>query len=478
MKKIYVLLITTIIFFTACQPTPEENVVQSKNKDLVKEVVKANEEENQQKLAEDKEIIKQQLEAINKHLNMEFQANDRVKIVVDAEVEMPAYEKLPMVRVAPRNITQEQLEILIEEITGDEPVYYKNIGSGSAWSQEEAHGIIFKLKTYSQNENLVPEVRERLQNTLSHFEEELLSSIPMSEEEPYNGELRLLDNNKSYSSLTSLKAYLGKTNAATIELAQSFNSTKSSLRFSNQEYGENYTSFEPYESVDAERIEMPYEECKSMAENLIKKLDGANTDLAMIGSRVGYSINTFAGYTKETSPQCYAFTFARVYNGAYAYPISYLCKGDNVNYSEVIETERLGLQIDNNGICRFNWSNPTEYKDTVSQDVPLIDFETINGVFHDYCGYKFSWVPQYDNIPDDATVTIYVNSVEFNLMMTMEKDDIGSYIMIPVWDFIGDITYDQEVFTIEGKPYYGEENVSILTVNAIDGTVIDREQGY
>ena len=114
----------------------------------------------------------------------------------------------------------------------------------------------------------------------------------------------------------------------------------------------------------------------------------------------------------------------------------------------------------------------------MSQDVPLIDFETINEVFQDYCGYKFSWVPQYDNIPDDATVTIYVDSVEFNLMMTMERDDVGSYIMVPVWDFIGDVTYDQEVFTIEGKPYYGEENVAILTINAIDGTIIDREQGY
>lgn len=478
MKRIFILLIIITVILNACQPTPEDTAVRSKDKDLVAEVIEANQEEYKEALDENKQIIEEQIQAINQHLNMEYQANDRVKIVVDADVTIPAFNKIPMVRVEPENVSQEQLEILIEEVAGDQPVYYQSTGVTSKWSQEEIQGILAKLKMYSQNDNLKPEVKERLENSLNIFDEEYPLSISKEEEMLYNGTLTLLDNNKSYSSVTSLKTYLGKTKAATFELSQSFNYTKSSLRFDNQEYGEAYTSFEPYEGVDAERIELSYEDCKLMAESLIKKLDGMDTDLSIVGSRIGYSIDAFAGYTKETSPQCYTFTFARVYNGVYAYPINYLRKQDHVNYSQVVETERLNLIIDNSGICYFNWSNPTAYRNTVSQDVPLVDFSTITEVFQDYCGYKFSWVPTYDNIPDDTTVTININRVEFNLMMTLEKDDIGSYIMIPVWDFIGDIDYDQEVFTIEGKPYYGEQDVAILTINAIDGTVIDREQGY
>ena len=361
MKKIYASLIIIMMFMTACQPTPEESVVRSKDKDLVQEVIDANEEGNEENLTEDRNVIQEQIEAINRHLSTEFQANERVKIVVDAAVEMPAYEKLPMVRVAPKNISQEQLEILIKEAAGDKQVYYRSTGGISKYSKEEIQELMFNLTVFSQNGNLASVLKERLDETMNFFEEELTLSIPMSEEKPYNGELRLLDNNKAYSSSTSLKAYLGKANAATFELVQSFNGTRSFLMFSNQEYGENYTSFEPYEGVDADKIEMSYEgvdadkiemsyeECKLMAESLIRKLEGENTDFSVISSRIGYSIDTFAGYTKETSPQCYAFTFARVYNGAYAYPINYLCKQDNVNYSEVIETERLYLLIDNSG---------------------------------------------------------------------------------------------------------------------------------
>ena len=64
------------------------------------------------------------------------------------------------------------------------------------------------------------------------------------------------------------------------------------------------------------------------------------------------------------------------------------------------------------------------------------------------------------------------------MMMTLEKADIGSYIMIPVWDYIGDINYDQEILNDIGIPIEGQKDISIITVNAIDGTIIDREQGY
>jgi hypothetical protein len=63
-------------------------------------------------------------------------------------------------------------------------------------------------------------------------------------------------------------------------------------------------------------------------------------------------------------------------------------------------------------------------------------------------------------------------------MMTLEKDNLDNYIMIPVWDFVGDQEYNDEIITQEGEPLRGQKNVAILTINAIDGTVIDREQGY
>jgi hypothetical protein len=467
-----------MIFMTACQPTPEETVVRSKDKDLVQEVVIANEEENAVELIEDKNIIQEQIEAINKHLYMEIRANDRVNIVVDAEVEVPEFDKIPLVRAQPENITQEQLEILIEETAGDNPVYYQNTGGASIWSQEEIQGLIYKLKSFSQNESLESSVRKRLENSLSLLEKELPVSRPTGEEELYSGILPVLDNSQYYSSLTVLKSYLGKTKAATYELCQSFNKMKDSLVFRNQEYGEEYTYLERYDGKDADKIDMSYAECKAMAENLIRKMDGEDTNMAVFSSSIGYSIDTYAGHTKETSPQCYHFSFAREYNGTYARAVNYMYKNDNINYREAVGTEKLYVVVDNSGICSFRWQNCSKYVETVTEDVPLVDLETVTNAFQDYCGFKFAWVPDYDNFPDGVTATININRVELNMMMSLEKNDIGSYIMIPVWDYIGDINYDQEIKNDIGTPINGQKDISIITVNAIDGTVIDRQQGY
>ena len=45
-------------------------------------------------------------------------------------------------------------------------------------------------------------------------------------------------------------------------------------------------------------------------------------------------------------------------------------------------------------------------------------------------------------------------------MRVLEPDSLDSGVIIPVWDF------------------YGPSGETYLTINAIDGTVIDRQYGY
>ena len=477
MKKIYASLIIIMMFMTACQPTPEESIVQSKEGDLVQQVVDANSEENIEELHEDKEVIQEQIEAIDKHLNMEMQANDRVKIVLDAEVSIPTYDKIPMVRVTPKNLTKQHLETFISEVVGEQKVYYQDEGSGT-WSKEEIEQMATKLKGYSQNDTLEPHIKSTLQDNIEFLEQQHSLASGKDEGKLYDGTLVAAENNRSYSHITSLKAYMGKAQAARIELWQSLNERKTQLIFQNEEYGVPYNTFEPYQGADAARIDKSYTQCKEIAEQLVKSIDGEDSNMKIYSSDIGYSVGFFAGYTKDNSPQCYTFRFARDYNGVFAKPINALHGVSDINYAEAVRTEGLIVKIDNDGIHSFSWVNYAQYLETLSQDVPLMDFESVNSIFQEYCGFKFTWVPSYDNVPDDTTVTININRVEFNLMMTLEKNNTESYIMIPVWDYIGDINYDQELKEQNGYPIEGEKNVAILTINAIDGTVINREQGY
>ena len=481
MKKIFALIITFITIMTisaACQPTPEEPVVQSKDKDLVQEVIDANEEENAQELTEDKEIIEQQIEAINKHVSMEQQINDRVKIVVDAEVNIPTYDKIPLVRVSPANFTEEHLQRLLGEVAGDNPVYYKTAKGTSIWSKEELQEMLLSLRAYLQNDELDATTKHHLEHSIDFVEGCYKGSINKSEEKPYDGGITAVDNSSLYDTMTHLKIYLGKNQAAKVDMAQSRNNTKCYLQFRNEDYAAGYNTYEPYDGTEAERIDATYDECRNMAEDFVKVLDGPDTNMTLYSSKIGYVIGTFSGYTMETSPQAYSFSFGREYNGVVAKQLGFLQTNDNVDYAKSIQTEAIKVVIDNDGIWSVSWQNYSKKIETVAEDVPLMDFGSINSIFEDYCRYKFTWVKQYDNVPDDAVVTININRVELNLMITPERDDLNNCIMLPVWDFIGDITYDYEQTGDDGEFYSGEENIAILTINSIDGSIIDREQGY
>ena len=64
-----------------------------------------------------------------------------------------------------------------------------------------------------------------------------------------------------------------------------------------------------------------------------------------------------------------------------------------------------------------------------------------------------------------------MNRVHLGLMRIKAKDTRGEGLLIPVWDFWG--TRD---FPADSGEYVDEQ--ILLTVNAIDGTVIDRDLGY
>ena len=74
-----------------------------------------------------------------------------------------------------------------------------------------------------------------------------------------------------------------------------------------------------------------------------------------------------------------------------------------------------------------------------------------------------------------ATASFQIRTVKLGYMRVHEKGNVREGELIPVWDFFGEETifYDQTEPYAEAGPYK-----SLLTINAVDGTVIDRGLGY
>lgn len=490
------LVMTVTCFTTACQPTPVTPPVPNKNVDIVEQVVDANKEENKPKLSEYKQAVDEQIKALGSHLDMEMQPNKQVKIVVNADIVSPGNIKIPVMRLKPKNFSKEQFEAFVKYLTNGEPLYYQtfNKQTGEMFSKEEMTAIIARIKGLLNNKDLPGNTRSAWKSRIREMENAYDGAPTQSEEKLYDGTLTVTQSAEEDSdgtityydsgSYTDLKCYLGKDRAAYINLIQSEKEASTQMVFDNGNYGFGYNTFKPYDGADAERLNMTYEEAKAKAEEFVRAMDGEDTNMLMHSSSIGYDLGTITNYTKETSPQCYSFSFARSYNGFVLKPVGHLwgtldMQKDPEAYAKRVSPESMFVTIDDEGICSTGWLNQTEYIETVTEDTPLLDFNTVVDNFEQYCKQKFTWIPDDDTTPHGLTVSFNVKRVEMNLMAIPEKDNLENLVTVPVWDFIADEEFDdKEAVDVEGFALEGEKDISIVTVNAINGTIINREQGY
>ena len=71
------------------------------------------------------------------------------------------------------------------------------------------------------------------------------------------------------------------------------------------------------------------------------------------------------------------------------------------------------------------------------------------------------------NATEKVETNVTVNEVKLRYERISEKDSFDTGLLVPAWDFIGRKWDD-----------YESHDGSVLTINAIDGSIIDRELGY
>lgn len=152
-------------------------------------------------------------------------------------------------------------------------------------------------------------------------------------------------------------------------------------------------------------------------------------------------------------------------------------KGEDVN-SEVIywPFEEMRLIYNNEGFRSFKWINPYTIEDLSEEYVFLLPFSDISNIFEEMILKKHA-----DNFNNEGdTVDIQVDKVVLSYMRVREKDSMEA-TLIPVWDFFGTKTYKNaagEVDLVVDRFYDGVMPESMMTINAMDGTIIDRSAGY
>lgn len=117
-------------------------------------------------------------------------------------------------------------------------------------------------------------------------------------------------------------------------------------------------------------------------------------------------------------------------------------------------TERVTFIVTDEGVVQFEMLNPLEVNEIVTEYTNMKEFESIMDIF------KKMILIVHANVPEGQVRTIEIERIELGLMRVLEPNSLDSGVLIPVWDF------------------YGPSGETYLTINAIDGSIIDRRVGY
>lgn len=147
--------------------------------------------------------------------------------------------------------------------------------------------------------------------------------------------------------------------------------------------------------------------------------------------------------------------------------------------------ENILLDVGKNGVLRFAWTAPSTKPVVRQAESTLLPFEEIAAIADTMLpevivGPKetpLTKLDQYNGF--DTRMDVDITKVSLSLMRIRDKGSLQGTI-VPVWDFWGTSDwYDAEPnaygYQEKGMRY---EFQPMLTLNAVDGTVVDRQLGY
>lgn len=128
--------------------------------------------------------------------------------------------------------------------------------------------------------------------------------------------------------------------------------------------------------------------------------------------------------------------------------------------------EKLSIFINDSGIIYLSLKNPYDVTEVLTEESMILPFNQIMETFK-----KMIVVTNADT---QADTTFDINRITLGLARITDTQTREQGVVIPVWDFFGTRTVvDGEEIFIADDP-----TETHLTINAIDGSIIDRRLGY
>jgi hypothetical protein len=488
MKRIFSLIIIMCWVFAACQATPEELIVQNKAGDEMQNAINATSGLNESLGNDNNETI-----IASEHITKST-TNDLETITVNTEADIitPAVNKIPVAVVEKGSFTQAQVDKFIEVLFGDATLYKAD----SPLTKDEIAEEIIKLKRsatdlnsdMAQSEGItsLAELQERADELIGELEKKHATAPDIkayATAEDMDINKPILYKGEETDIFVSVIADLGKEKKAGLNLYKSPRGEQ--LSFSNYDTT-GYKVFDQFRAVPIgyqkpEGISMEYEDAKKASMDMLSALNLDEYFMfgnAYIGRNRGY----------EEGKQYYIFYFERAINGVAVtndFRDISTPSNDDPAYAEPLRYENLNMWVDDTGVVQVFWNSPISVAEIENDNVEItIDANQAVEVITKQLFFQYA-----DMIYGQAErIEIDIKSIRLGLARIRYRGHPGEYILVPVWDFYGDIKVKaQESSNMASGGYKEVDGMyvynifpyqSIGTINALDGSVINRDFGY
>lgn len=515
-KGLSICLLSIVLLLAACQQNPDSSIIV--NKDMDRLIEEAGKEDGSAVAVSD--IAKE-----NEVYQTAFSSDTmKVSVNVDATVDLPQADQMAVIRVRQQPVSQELLDRVIEALAGDEQLYDGGM-TVSAPTREDIEDEINAWQSEieqmkdnydeSEIENQLAEIQTKIDDLQAAYENtpakivweghesdgRLHSAAEMNEKsgkndfydweyslnpkgEVYygvtngeNGEYVSLfvQNSEDYSNCIRYRKnrhgyefVASATVGGTLlegEAAQAYPADED-LALSDYDRGKEEISAEEYKDEAATISE---EEARSTADDFFRKI--GLTDFQYDEGGLYYDWMDIrkldaAGYRKV-----YLFRYMRSVDGALVTfdDASKVYEGQENNeyVKRYWPVECVEVRVSDDGIVGFDYNAPLVLDETVVAQSGMKTFDEIKDIFEQMVLVTHARTGTENDAPEENTV-ILVDSVVLGYARISEADSFDTGLLVPVWDFRGTVT----------NPYGYIETGSILTVNAVDGSIINRTAGY
>jgi hypothetical protein len=485
----------------ACQPTPETVVVVNKNAGVMESAIS------------DGQNLEATTEPYSAPDKLEFELDglpDGYRIIFDASVDVSGQTAWPVYTVEQARFSQQQADTVRQVLLGDVALYKQ----GEYHSREEIQRSIdsyesqLRISSEKGHKELVDSYTQILKDLYIEYErtpedltlEEASTEFSFMEEiipaHRYDAnEVVTEDGGTRYEWTDEARRQAVADGWESIHgVCWMDNGRKMMFDAGNGPYGCSIGFFIADGNLAAEPgVSCTLNEAVGQADNLLAAM---GLDFVLVESKTMMQGEfTDDNQYVEIGPWYHALTYKRRIEGVPQDNItSFIKQNVGKDYSSPVPAqESISIFIDDFGIREFYWTAPMNVAAVENPNVTLMPFDDITQRISAQLKVQTMWDERLENEKEwiDAR-RLEITKIRLSYLMVAKANDMTSYYLIPVWHVCGDLFYHyiDSYPTGDSDTYILDENFernvwrmlddtadhSVLTLNAIDGSVIPRRR--